>query len=132
MEEMSKHGQVGLAAMRAGMDRKTARKYVKAEKLPSEMVQPRTWRTRPDPFAEDWPAIAARLEAAPGLEAKTLFELLCEERPGRYEAGQLRTLQRRIRQWRAQRGPSGRSSSPRPTGLARPARPISRKRARSA
>src|SRR6266542_1913129 len=105
MEEMSKHGQVGLAAMRAGMDRKTARKYVKAEKLPSEMVQPRTWRTRPDPFAEDWPAIAARLEAAPGLEAKTLFELLCEERPGRYEAGQLRTLQRRIRQWRAQRGP---------------------------
>jgi hypothetical protein len=105
MEEMSKHGQVGLAAMRAGMDRKTARKYVKAEKLPSEMVQPRTWRTRPDPFAQDWPAIAARLEAARGLEAKTLFELLCEEQPGRYEAGQLRTLQRRIRQWRAQSGP---------------------------
>ena len=96
MEEMSKHGRVGLAAMRAGIDRKTARKYAKAGKLPSELVAPRTWRTRPDPFAEDWPALAGRLEAEPGLEAKTLFERLCEEHPGRYEPGQLRTLQRTI------------------------------------
>lgn len=106
MEEMSKHGQVGLAAMRAGMDRKTARKYVKAGKLPSELAAPRTWRTRPDPFAEVWPAIASHLENAPGLEAKTLFELLCDEQPGRYEPGQLRTLQRRVRRWRAQQGPA--------------------------
>lgn len=105
MEEMSKHGQVGLAAMRAGMDRKTARKYVKTEKLPSEMVQPRTWRTRPDPFVEDWESIAARLDAEPGLEAKTLFELLCAERPGHYQPGQLRTLQRRVQVWRARSGP---------------------------
>ena len=105
MEEMAKHGQVGLAAMRAGMDRKTARKYVAIRKLPSELAAPRTWRTRPDPFAEDWPALAGRLEAEPGLEAKTLFERLCEEHPGRYEPGQLRTLQRRVRLWRAQMGP---------------------------
>lgn len=105
MEEMSKHGKVGVAAMRAGLDRKTARKYVAAGRLPSEMAAARTWRTRPDPFEEDWPALAARLEDEPGFEAKTLFEVLCEEHPGRYEAGQLRTLQRRIRQWRAQRGP---------------------------
>ena len=38
MEEMTKHGQVGLAAMRAGVDRKTARKYVGGGKLPSELV----------------------------------------------------------------------------------------------
>lgn len=106
MEEMSKHGKVGLAAMRAGVDRKTARKYVKAAKLPSEMASPRTWRTRSDPFAEFWDELAARLEQEPGLEAKTLFEVLCEEHPGRYEPGQLRTLQRRVRQWRAQRGPA--------------------------
>ena len=105
MEEMSKHGKVGVAAMRAGLDRKTARKYVAAGRLPSEMAAARTWRTRPDPFEEDWPALAARLEDEPGFEARTLFEVLCEEHPGRYEAGQLRTLQRRIRQWRAQRGP---------------------------
>ena len=105
MEEMSKHGKVGLAAMRAGVDRKTARKYVKGGKLPSELVEPRTWRTRPDPFDADWPAIAARLEAEPGLEAKTVFEVLCAEHSGRYEPGQLRTLQRHVRRWRAQRGP---------------------------
>jgi hypothetical protein len=103
---MTKHGQVGLAAMRAGMDRKTARKYVKASKLPSEMSSPRTWRTRSDPFAEVWDVIAAKLDQEPALEAKTVFEVLCEEHPGRYEPGQLRTLQRRVRQWRAQRGPA--------------------------
>jgi hypothetical protein len=106
MEEMAKHGKVGLAAMRAGVDRKTARKYVKAGKLPSEMVSPRTWRTRSDPFAEVWDRLAAQLEQEPGLEAKTLFEVLREEHPGRYEPGQLRTLQRHVRQWRAQRGPA--------------------------
>jgi hypothetical protein len=106
MDEMTKHGKVGLAAMRAGVDRKTARKYVKSAKLPSEMVAPRTWRTRSDPFAEVWDGLAAMLEQEPGLEAKTLFEALCEEHPGRYEPGQLRTLQRHVRRWRAQRGPA--------------------------
>jgi transposase InsO family protein len=65
----------------------------------------RDWRTRPDPFEEDWPEIEARLRVTPELEAKTLFELLQEAHPGRYEAGQLRTLQRRIKRWRAAHGP---------------------------
>ena len=38
MEEMSKHGQIGRAAMLAGMDRTTARKYAGAGRLPSEMA----------------------------------------------------------------------------------------------
>lgn len=105
MEEMSKHGQIGLAAMRAGMDRKTARKYVAAGEMPSEMTKEREWKTREDPFAEHWPELEARLVEAPGLEAKTLFELLVQGHPGRYEPGQLRTLQRRIKVWRASRGP---------------------------
>jgi hypothetical protein len=79
MEEMSKHGRIGLASMRAGMDRKTARKYVAAGQLPSEMVKERDWRTREDPFAEHWPEVEARLVEAPALEAKTLFELLVEK-----------------------------------------------------
>ena len=105
MEEMQKHGGIGLAAMRAGMDRKTARKYVRAGKLPAELRQPHTWRTREDPFAEDWPALAAMLEEAPELEARTLFEHVADQRPGTYDPGQLRTLQRRVREWRAQHGP---------------------------
>jgi hypothetical protein len=37
---------------------------VAAAQLPSEMRQPRSWRTRPDPFAADWPGIAERLAIA--------------------------------------------------------------------
>jgi Mu transposase-like protein len=105
MEEMAKHGRIGLAAARAGMDRKTARKYMKEGKFPSELEQERTWRTREDPFEEEWVSLAERLKEAPELEAKTLFEELCTREPGRYKPGQLRTLQRRVREWRAQQGP---------------------------
>ena len=105
MEEMSKHGRIGQAAMKADMDRKTARKYVAAGTLPSAMVSSRDWRTRADPFEEHWSEVEARLRVTPELEAKTLFELLQEAHPGRYDDGQLRTLQRRIRQWRAAHGP---------------------------
>ncbi len=106
MDEMSKHGRVGLAAMRSGMHRNTARRYLKADSLPSELKSLRTWRTRADPFAEDWPEIAARLEEAPELEAKALFEDLVERRPGRYQEGHLRSFQRRVQQWRVQQGPA--------------------------
>ena len=106
MEEMSKHGAVGRAAVKAGMDRKTARKYVREGKLPSELTQPRSWRTRESPFSpEDWDAITARLEETPELEAKTLFDWLSEQHPEAYAAGQLRSLQRHVRRWRAAHGP---------------------------
>jgi hypothetical protein len=105
MEEMTKHGEVGRAATKADMHRSTARTYIEAGKLPSEQSRPRDWRTREDPFVEDWPAIEKRLAESPELEAKTLFELLVEEHPDRYEPGQLRTLQRRVRRWRAEHGP---------------------------
>ena len=109
MKELNKHGKLGLAANRAGMDPKTAAKYRDAAALPSELKKPRTWRTREDPFVEDWPVIAGRLAEAPELEAKTLFELLLGEQaadqPPKYDEGQLRTLQRRVRQWRATSGP---------------------------
>jgi hypothetical protein len=105
MEEMSKHGQIGQAAMKADMDRKTARRYVATGKLPSERAQPRWWRTRRDPFAEDWPTVAAMLAATPTLEAQTVLELLIAKQPERYNETHLRTLQRRIRRWRAEYGP---------------------------
>jgi len=105
MEEKAKCGKVGLAALKAGMDRKTARKYLDEGKLPSELKARREWRTRADPFAEDWPALKALLKEAPELEAKTLFEHLLAAHPDRYEPGQLRTLQRRVQEWRAKEGP---------------------------
>ena len=105
MEEMSKHGRIGDAAMKAGMHRETARKYVATGKLPSELTQPRDWRTRTDSFEEHWPEVEAKLRETPALEAKTLFGLLQEQHPGRYEDGQLRTLQRHVKRWRAAHGP---------------------------
>ena len=104
MVEISKHGSLGKAALRAGMDRKTARKYVREGKLPSELKKPHTWRTRPDAFEEVWPEIEAKLRAAPELEAKILFEDLTRHHD-EFQEGQLRTLQRRVRDWRARRGP---------------------------
>jgi hypothetical protein len=105
MEEMSKHGRIGVAAMKADMDPKTARKYVTAGKLPSEMKAPRDWRTRQDPFEEHWLEVTAMLREQPGLEVKTVFEVLSDKYPGRYEPGQLRTLQRHVHRWRAAEGP---------------------------
>ena len=105
MEEMSKHGRIGRASMMAGMDRKTARKYYRLGKVPSQVEVTRNWRTREDPFALDWPMIKDMLEEAPELEVKSLFEWLIRERPGIYDPGQLRTLQRRVKQWRAMEGP---------------------------
>lgn len=104
-EDYTRHGNLGLAALRSGMDRKTARKYRDAGQVPSELRVERTWRTRKDPFEADWPELEAMLSAAPELEAKTLFEVLQEQHPGRYQPGQLRTLQRRVRRWRARSGP---------------------------
>lgn len=105
MTEYAKHGDLGVAALRSGMHRNTARKYLKTGKLPSSMKKPRDWRTRPDPFAKDWPEVVDRLKDAPELEAKALFEDLMERHPGRYQSGQVRTFQRRVKQWRAQEGP---------------------------
>jgi len=96
----------GIAAMKAGMDDKTARKYRRLGKQPSELEQQHTWRTRKDPFEDAWPGIESILEKIPGLEAKTIFEHLQRRQPGCFSDGQLRTLQRRIKTWRASSGPA--------------------------
>ena len=60
----------------------------------------RDWRTREDPFAAVWPKVLLWLEANPESTAKSLFERLQQEHQGEFAEGQLRTLQRRIREWR--------------------------------
>jgi len=94
------------AAAKAGMDEKTARKYRRLGKLPSEIKAPHDWLTREDVFSDVWPCIEKMLETSPGLEAKTLFNYLKRCHPGRYSNGQLRTLQRRVKTWRATKGPA--------------------------
>ena len=93
------------AADKAGMDEKTARKYRRLGKLPSELKKPRSWRTRKDPFTDIWHEIQQKLEINPGLEAKTLFSYLQRQYRGKFSDGQLRTFQRRVKTWRATEGP---------------------------
>ena len=103
--EMTMKNNVTKAALRADMDRTTASRYIGLGKLPSELRNPRSWRTRVDPFADVWSEIEQQLDIAPELEAKLLFENLQGKHPDRFHDGQVRTFQRRVRQWRALNGP---------------------------
>jgi len=78
-------------AWRAGEVRPTHRAPVKP---------PRHWRTRPDPFESVWPRVCECLQTDPDLTGIELFERLQLENPRAFHSGQLRTLQRRLKQWR--------------------------------
>ena len=106
MKLLQSEKTLAAAAAKAGMDEKTARKYRRLGKLPGEVKVEHSWRTREDPFAEVWQEVKENLEINPGLEAKTLFEDLQRRYPGRFADGQLRTLQRRVKAWRALEGPA--------------------------
>jgi hypothetical protein len=106
MKLLQSEKTLAAAAAKAGMDEKTARKYRRLGKLPGEVKVEHSWRTREDPFAEVWQEVKEKLEINPGLEAKTLFEDLQRRYPGRFADGQLRTLQRRVKAWRALEGPA--------------------------
>ena len=60
---------------------------------------PRHWRTRRDPLETTWPRVVQWLEAEPHRAAKELFERLQREHPGMFLPGQLRTPQRRVKDW---------------------------------
>ena len=90
-----------VAAAKSGMSANTARKYLKNGLLPSDAQKPHTWKTRPDVFSNDWDELAKMLEHTPGLEAKTLLGYLITRTPEQYNQSHLRTLQRRVRDWRA-------------------------------
>ena len=61
---------------------------------------PHTWRTRPDPFEGVWSLILEWLQKQPDVGARELMDRLIRRYPDRYSRSQLRTLQRRVKQWR--------------------------------
>lgn len=63
-------------------------------------TKPRTWRTRADPFEAVWSEARSWLEQEPDITGKALFDRIREHRPGEFAPGQLRTLQRRVQEWR--------------------------------
>ena len=105
MKGIQQAKSLAVAAAKAGMSEKTARRYRDLGKLPGEVRPRHDWRTRPDPFEEVWAEVRGHLDREPGLEARTLFDALQREHPGKFADGQLRTLQRRVKTWRATEGP---------------------------
>lgn len=109
MSELASGKSLRRAAAAADMSANTARRYRDTGRLPSEMKNARSWRTREDPFHEDdWAWVVSRLASEEGskLQAKALFRAM-RTRPdavGSYTAGQLRTFQRKVRLWRAREG----------------------------
>ena len=102
---VNKEETIGKAALKAGMDEETARKYLKLGRLPSQVKAEHTWRTREDKFKGVWEELKDYLKTNPGLEAKTLFAHLQREYADKFSDGQLRTLQRKVKRWRALEGP---------------------------
>lgn len=95
-----------IAAAKAGMSLSTAKRILKmGGKRKQREKRPRKGRTRLDPFADVWLEVKQLLEREPALEAKTLMEYLLGTYPGKFSEGQVRTLRRRVRDWRILEGP---------------------------
>src|SRR5271156_1642450 len=105
-QNLNRRSSLQQAAMKAGMDRKTGRKYRDRGQLPSECRAEHTWRTRADPLVEVWPRLEELLQGEPALQAKTLVEVLQREYPGQDWQQQRRTVERRTRRWKAEHGPA--------------------------
>ena len=93
-----------IAAAKVGFSRATAYRIEADPRFPSQKKAPRG-RRRPDPLAGVWDAeVVPMLEAAPGIRAVAVFGEMVRRHPQLGE-GMRRTLERRIRTWRALNGP---------------------------
>ena len=94
------------SAAKAGISERTARRIDEGTLIVGTTPK-RHWRTRKDPLDELWhSAILPLLEAHPTLLPSTLHEYLCDNYPDHYDNKARRTLQRRIKVWKAKHGPA--------------------------
>ena len=90
----------------AGFSQRSAQRIEAGAHRPKRGGQ-RDWRTRSDPLAEIWAnELEPMLRKEPRLQPTTLFEHLQEQYPGKYP-NVLRTLQRRVKEWKALHGDGG-------------------------
>jgi hypothetical protein len=102
MDARTTHTQAQAAAL-ADFSIRTARR-IDHQGRPAR--PPRDYRTRPDPLESVWESVLLpELQRDGELRPVTLLRLLQERFPGQYPDGLLRTLERRVRQWRAIAGP---------------------------
>jgi hypothetical protein len=105
MKTYKETGQIQASALKANVNRHTARKYIEAKRSPGELKARHTWRTRPDPLDKIWAEAAQLLQDAPELEIKTLFEYFLAQPDSGLEEHHQRTFYRRARHWHATAGP---------------------------
>lgn len=95
------------AAAKTGISVATARRIERDPRPPSSRKKPRDYRTRHDPLEGVWDEeVLPLLIAAPGLRPVTIFRELTRRHPDRFDEAVRRTLERRIRLWRAEHGPA--------------------------
>lgn len=100
-----KHHSQEVAAAKTGISVRSARRIERDAMLPSHKPR-RYWRSRPDPFAAVWDAeVAPLLASTPRLQAITILRKLQDDHPGLYPDSMRRTLERRVRRWKALEGP---------------------------
>ena len=92
-----------VAAAKAAFSGATAYRFEADPRPPSQKAKARD-RRRPDPLADIFDAeVVPMLEAAPGLRAVAIFEEMQRRHPALPE-GVRRTMERRVRGWRALHG----------------------------
>lgn len=93
------------AASASEMSAKTARKYLKTNKLPSEFKKAYSPREKRHALYDAWPEVMALLNQAPKLHAKTILSYLIDKYGNKYKSNYLRSLHRMILKWRREEGP---------------------------
>ena len=105
MKLRSTRSQLSAAAM-TGISVATGRRIERDPRPPSSCKESRAYRTRSDPLAGIWDEeIVPMLAEAAGLRPVTILRELARRHPDRIGQGVRRTLERRIRTWRAMHGP---------------------------
>jgi transposase InsO family protein len=106
MKERKQGSRQTVAAAKAGLSERSARRIDHGQLTPGPQPK-RPWRTRPDPLIDVWDSVLVPLlEGHPALLPSTLYEVLCDHYPGRYDQTILRTLQRRVKDWKVRFGPA--------------------------
>jgi len=104
MSYRKNHSQVKSAA-KAGISERSARRIEIGEHQ-AQQQQPRQYRTRKDPFNGLFEKhLVPLLKNNPALQPITLLDVLTDKAPEQFDQSHLRTLQRRVKRWRAKEGP---------------------------
>jgi transposase InsO family protein len=104
MQHRQQGGSQETAAAKAGISVRSGRRIETADS--SRYDRDRDWRTREDPLDAVWSSeLLPLLENEPSLTGTTLLDYLEDHYPEHYDQRVLRTLQRRVKQWKALHGP---------------------------